>query len=95
MTYTAKVANIDYSQSYGLVPDKEHVKDVHYKVNLLHSEELEYRVNLSKRDRIIGGKHLALADGGENCLIISLDMKILYFNDDENLLALELKEITN
>ena len=82
MTYTAKVTNIDYSQCDSLVPNKEPVKDVHCKVNLLHSEELDYRVNLSKRDRIIGGKHLALADGGVNGSIIGLDMKFLYFNDD-------------
>ena len=41
---------------------------------------MEYRANLSNRDRVIGGKHLALADGGANGLIIGLDMKILYFN---------------
>ena len=82
MTYAVNLANIDYSRCNRLVPNKEPVKDVHYKVNLLHSEELEYRVNLSKRDRIIGGKHLALVDGGANGSIISLDMNILYFNDD-------------
>ena len=82
MTYAAKVANIDYSWCDSLVPDKESVKDVHYKVNLLHSEELEYRVNLSKRDRIMGRKHLTLADGEANGSIIGLGMKILYCNDD-------------
>ena len=67
MTYSTKMANIDYySCCDSLVPEDEPVKDVHYKVNLLNTEELEYRVNLSKRDRVIGGKHLALADGRTN-----------------------------
>ena len=48
----------------------------------MYSHEMEYRANLSKRDRVIGGKHLALAKGGKNGLIIGLDMKILYFNTD-------------
>ena len=43
---------------------------------------MEYRANLSNRDRVVGGKHLALVDGGANGLIIGLDMKILYFNSD-------------
>ena len=37
---------------------------------------------MSNRDRVVGGKHLALVDGGANGLIIGLDMKILYFNPD-------------
>ena len=48
----------------------------------MHAEEIEYKVNLSKRDRIIGGKHLALADSEANGTIIGLDMLILYFNND-------------
>ena len=40
MTYAAKMATIDYSQCDNLVPNKEPVKDVHYKVNILHAEEL-------------------------------------------------------
>ena len=43
---------------------------------------MEYRANLSNRDRVVGGKHLALVDGGANGVIIGLDMKILYFNPD-------------
>ena len=82
LTYSANMTNIDYSRCDILVSDKEPVKNVHYKVNLLYSEELEYRTNLSKRDRVIGGKHIALADGGANGLIINLNMKILYFNSD-------------
>ena len=74
--------NIDYSWCDSLVPNEEPFKEVHYEVNLLHSHEMEYRANLSNQDRAIGGKHLALANGGTNGLIIGLDMKILYFNSD-------------
>ena len=92
MTYSAKMANIDFYSCYdSLVPDKEPVKDVDYKVNLLlHTEEPEYRVNLSKQDRIVGGKHLALADSGANGLIIGLGMKILYFNNDGKRVSIEI-----
>ena len=82
LTFLGNMANIDYSRCDSLVPIEEPVKEAHYKVNLLHSHEMEYRANLSNRDRVIGGKHLALADGGANSLIISFDMKILYFNTD-------------
>ena len=91
MTYASKMANInyqenvatmDYSRCDSLVPSKEPFKNAHYKVNLLHAHELEYRVNLLKQDRVIGAKHLALADGGANGSIIGLDMIILYFNDN-------------
>ena len=44
---------------------------------------MEYRAKLSKRDRVLGGKHLALVDVGANGVIIGLDTKILYFNSDE------------
>ena len=43
---------------------------------------MEHRANLSNRDRVVGRKHLALVDGGANGVVISLDMKILYFNPD-------------
>ena len=43
---------------------------------------MEYIVNMSNRDRVVEGKHLALVNGGANSLIIGLDMKILYFNTD-------------
>ena len=82
INYQKNVATIDYSRCDSLVLSKETFKDEHYKVNLLHTHELEYRVNLSKQDRVIGGKHLALADGGANSSIIGLDMRIFYFNDD-------------
>ena len=93
MTYSTKMTkmtNIDYSRFDSLVPDKEPVKDIYYKVNLLYSEESEYRVNLPKQDRIIGGKHLALADGGANGTIIGLDMKILYFNNDRKRVSIRI-----
>ena len=83
ITYSAKMANIDYfSRCDILVPEEESIKDVRYKVNLSYVQEKEYRVNLLKRDIIIGGKHLTLVDGGENSTIIGLDTKILYFNND-------------
>ena len=43
---------------------------------------MEYRANLSKRDRVVGGKHLSLIDGGANDVIIGLDIKIIYFKSD-------------
>ena len=79
LTFSGNIANIDYFRCDSVEP----VKEAHYKVNLLHSHEMEYRVNLSNRDRVIGEKHLALTDGGANGLIVGLDMKILYFNPDE------------
>ena len=56
MVYSAKIANIDYSRCNSLVLKEEPVQEMHYKVNLSHAEEIEYRVNVSKRDRIIRGK---------------------------------------
>ena len=82
INYQTNVATIDYSRCDSLVPSKESFKDAHYKVNLLHAHELEYRVNLSKQDRVIEGKHPALTDRGANGSIIGLDMRILYFNDN-------------
>ena len=82
ITMATNMATIDYSRYNSLVPIEAPVVDSHYKVNLLHSYEMEYRANLSKRDRVVGGKHLALVDGGANGVIIGLDMKILYFNSD-------------
>ena len=35
-----------------------------------------------KKDRVVGGKHLALTDYGANGSIIGLDLRIQYFNDD-------------
>ena len=48
----------------------------------MHPEELEYRIHFSKQDRIVGEKHLALADGRANSSIISLDMISFNFNND-------------
>ena len=66
MTYAAKMATIDYFQCDSLVPIEEPAVDLHYKVNLRHSYEMEYRANMSKRDRVVGRKYLALVDGGAN-----------------------------
>ena len=83
------MANIDYSGCDSLVPSEEQFAEALYKVNLLHSHEMEYRTNLSNRDRVIGRKYLALADGGANGLIIGLDMKILYFNTNGRQVIIE------
>ena len=37
---------------------------------------------MSKQDRVVGGRHLALVDGGANGSIIGRDMRIIYFNPD-------------
>ena len=48
MTYAGNMANVDHSQCDSLVPITDPVvEDLHYKVNLLHSREIEYRANLS------------------------------------------------
>ena len=82
LTYSTRMKSINYSFCDTLVSGEEPIKDVHYKVNLSHTEELEYRVNLSKQNMIIGGKHLALAGSGANGTIIGLDMLIFYSNND-------------
>ena len=82
MTMAGNMAVMDYSRCDSLVPIDEHPVDLHYKVNLLHQHEMDYRANMSKQDRVVGGKHLALVDGGANGGIIGRDMKIIYFNAD-------------
>ena len=82
MTYSAKMANVDYTRFDSLVTEDVADQVVNYNANLLHAYEVEYKANLLKQDRIIGGKHLALADGGANGNILALDMRILYFNSD-------------
>ena len=79
---SGKSTAIDYSRCGSLVPSEGPLGNAHYKVNLLHAHELEYRVSILKQDRVVGGKHLTLADGGANGSIIGLDMRIQYFNDD-------------
>ena len=88
LTYSGNMANIDYPRCDSLVPNEEQFEEAHYKVNLLYSHEMEYKASLSNRDRVIGGKHLTLADGGANGLIIGLDMKILYFNTDKKQISI-------
>ena len=54
MTYSAKMTNINYTRCDSLISEEaESVNIVHYKVNLHHAEELEYKVNLSKQGRVI------------------------------------------
>ena len=48
LTYSARVANIDYSRCDSIATDDEPVKEVHYNVNLSYAHEVEYLVNLSK-----------------------------------------------
>ena len=83
MTYAAKMAVMDYSQCDSLLPipiKQPPPIDLHYKVNLLHQHEIEYRANMSKQDRVVVGRHLALVDGGANGGIIGRNMRIIYFN---------------
>ena len=53
---------------------------------------MEYRANMSKRDRVVGGMHLALVDGGANGGIIGRDMRIIYFNADGKQVIIEIAE---
>ena len=84
-TAHANMAVMDYSRCDSLLPtpiDMPPPVDLHYKVHLLHQHEVEYRASMSKRDRVVGGRHLALVDGGANGTIIGRDMRIIYFNAD-------------
>ena len=74
--------NVDYTRFDSLGTEDVANQVVHYNANLLHTHKVEYKANLLKRDRTIGGKHLVLTDGGENGSITALDMRILYFNSD-------------
>ena len=79
------MAVMDYSRCDSLLPPPINVPppvDVHYKVHLLHQHEVDFRANMSKQDRVVGGRRLALADGGANGTIIGKDMRIIYFNAD-------------
>ena len=46
LIYSAMMTTIDYSCCDSLVPEEEPIKEIHYKVNLLYAEEIEYKVNL-------------------------------------------------
>ena len=81
-TMAGNMAVMDYSRCDSLVPIEAPPVDLHYKVHLLHQHEMEYRASMSKQDRVVGGKHLALVDGGANGGIIGCDMRIIYFNAD-------------
>ena len=82
ITYASKMAVIDYTRFDSMVTDDVADQEVHCNANLSHAHEVDFVANISKRDRIIGVIHLALADGGANGLIIGLDMRIIYFNSD-------------
>ena len=82
-TMHAKMVVMDYSQCDSLLPTPIKAPlpvDLHYKVHLLHQPKVVYRASMLKRDRVLGGRHLALADGGANGTIIGHDMRIIYFN---------------
>ena len=69
MTMAGNMAVMDYSRCDSLLPPPIEAPppvDLHYKVHLLHQHKLDYRANISKRDRVVGGRHLALVDGGAN-----------------------------
>ena len=66
ITYASKMAVIDYTRFDSIMTDDVAAPLAVYNANLKHKYEIEYRANLSKRDRVIGGLHLALADGGAN-----------------------------
>ena len=76
------MAVIDYTRFDSMITEDVADKEIHYNANLSHAHEVEFKATLSKRDRVIGGKHLALADGGANGNIIALDMRILYFDNN-------------
>ena len=84
-TAHANMAVTGYSQCDSLLPSPIKAPppiDLHYKVHLLHQHELEYRASMFKQDIVVGGRHLALVDGGANGTIIGCDMRIIYFNAD-------------
>ena len=69
-TYSTKITNTDYSCWDSLVPEEQPIK------------EIRNKINLSKQDRIVGGKILALADSRANGTVIGKNILILYFNSD-------------
>ena len=83
--HQASMAVMDYSRCDSLIPTPIKAPppvDLHYKVHLLHQYKVDYRASMSKQDRVVGGRHLALVDGGANGSIIGQDMRIIYFNPD-------------
>ena len=85
LTMAENMTNMNYSRCDSLIPipiEQPPLVDLHYKVHLLHQHELDYRASMSKLDRVIGGRHLALVDGGANGTTIGRDMRIIYFNAD-------------
>ena len=38
LTYSARMANVDYSRCDSLVPKEEPTKEIYYKVNLSHAD---------------------------------------------------------
>ena len=48
MTYSAKIANVDYTSFDSMITEDVADKEIHYNANLSHAHEVEFRVNLSK-----------------------------------------------
>ena len=92
ITYASKMAVTDYTRFDSMMTDDIMEPLSVYNDNLSYKYEMEYRANLSKRDRAIGGVHLALADGGANGLIIGLDMRIMYFNGNGKRVSIGIAE---
>ena len=81
-TMSGNIAVIDYSRCDSLIPIETSPVDLHYKVHLLHQHEMKYRASMSKQNRVVGGKYLALVNGGANGTIVGRDMQIIYLNAD-------------
>mmetsp|Transcript_60638 Transcript_60638/g.67826 ORF Transcript_60638/g.67826 Transcript_60638/m.67826 type:complete len:247 (+) Transcript_60638:871-1611(+) len=92
ITYASKMAVTDYTRFDSMIAEDVADKDVPYNSNLSHAHKVEFVANLSKKDRIIGGKHLALADGGANGNIIATDMRIIYFNSNGKCVSIGIAE---
>ena len=72
-TANVSMAVMDYSRCDSLLPTPIEAPppvDLHYKVHLLHQHEVDYRASMSKQDRVVGGRHLALVDSGTHGSII-------------------------
>ena len=59
ITYASKMAVTDYTRFDSMMTDDVVEPLAVYNANLSYKYEMEYRANLSKRDRVIGGVHLA------------------------------------
>ena len=77
ITFATKMTVIDYARYDSLIFKDQRVTESHYKVNLSNT--------------IMGGKNLALCDGGVNGTIIGRDMKVLHYNCDAKRVSIGVK----